>query len=626
MVLTAPDENASNIDDVIHGTDNNDHINSRNGDDIIYGNEGDDILAGDRGDDYLDGGEGNDTLYGSWGSDTIVGGEGNDRVFAGVEDDIILGGAGNDNIRGGMGTDTAVFSGQSSDYTITHNNNRTVTVEDNRDGSPDGTDTLRTTENIQFSDGQYDIETREFHEGVYADGVEYSAEAADNTPEDENLEYRNINDGNEDRNDFVDETLNTGDGDDTITVADDIEDDRVVNTNGGDDSVVVGDDFNSGTINTGDGDDSVVVGDDLGDRRETATINTDSGDDSVTINGNMLDESAVNSGDGDDTINVNGSVADETAINSGAGDDTLNIHRISDDATINSGSGDDVVTIDDVSGGYDDGSVTLGDGNDRLVINDSLHGVDTVFDGGDGLDGLVLSNVDENHWNSGVSDQFVNFESVTLSDTNIDLTAGETFENITSSSEIDGSSNNDSFVVDSSVIEEVQGDNTNNSNDTSGNSGFGGMFGGGHHGGGMFGNMFGDSSSDTDDNDDSLSLDGGDGLDTLVVNGDVDLDLNELSDNLSNMETIDLNSGSQNVTSIGVNDVLEVTDSNNILRIDGDSSDSVSVDTEDEGAQWQLGGFTTEAETGNSYQTFTPTDEDVTVTLEINTDIQIDQS
>ncbi|MBN9670495.1 beta strand repeat-containing protein [Roseibium aggregatum] len=67
-------------------------------------------------------------------------------------DDTLSGGAGDDTIDGGLGTDTAVYSGNFSDYTITENAG-VFTVTDNRDGSPDGTDTVVNVENFRFADG-----------------------------------------------------------------------------------------------------------------------------------------------------------------------------------------------------------------------------------------------------------------------------------------------------------------------------------------------------------------------------------------------------------------------------------------------------------------------------------------
>ena len=59
---------------------------------------------------------------------------------------------GNDVIDGKGGVDTAVYSGLSSDYSQVQNLDGTLTVTDLRSGSPDGTDTLKNIEYLQFAD------------------------------------------------------------------------------------------------------------------------------------------------------------------------------------------------------------------------------------------------------------------------------------------------------------------------------------------------------------------------------------------------------------------------------------------------------------------------------------------
>ncbi|MEA3370695.1 MAG: hypothetical protein U9Q40_05090, partial [Campylobacterota bacterium] len=130
----------------------------------------------------------------------------------------------------------------------------------------------------------------------------------------------------------------------------------------------------------------------------------------------------------------------------------------------------------------------------------------------------------------------------------------------------------------------------------------------------------------TDIADNGLSLDGGEGLDTLVATGDANIDFSGLSDNISNIETIDLGVGEQNITSLSVDDVLDMTDTDNLLRIDGDGADSVNLNTQGDDAEWKLGDFKTDAETGQEYREVTSGEGDETVTLEISTDIEISES
>ena len=91
-------------------------------------------------------------IYASQGDDTINAGAGNDAMDAGAGDDTINAGAGNDTVLGGEGTDLLVLSGDISDYTAVKDINGFITITDDRPGSPDGTDTLQSIENIQFAD------------------------------------------------------------------------------------------------------------------------------------------------------------------------------------------------------------------------------------------------------------------------------------------------------------------------------------------------------------------------------------------------------------------------------------------------------------------------------------------
>ncbi len=166
-------------DDVIKSSGGNDFIVAGVGADVVDGGKGHDTIYGGWGDDVLGGSGGNDLLYGGAGADTLDGGKGKDTLYGGIEDDLInggnnndvlygelgndtligdkgndqlSGGYGDDLLIGGKGTDTAVFSGNLSDYNIEWNGNDSITVTDQREGSPDGIDLLFGIENIQFSD------------------------------------------------------------------------------------------------------------------------------------------------------------------------------------------------------------------------------------------------------------------------------------------------------------------------------------------------------------------------------------------------------------------------------------------------------------------------------------------
>ena len=86
------------------------------------------------------------------GFSNLKGSQFNDNLTGNANNNIFIGGAGNDTIVGGGGVDTAIYSGSLSDYTITLNSNGSITIADNRKGSPDGIDTLTGVVALKFAD------------------------------------------------------------------------------------------------------------------------------------------------------------------------------------------------------------------------------------------------------------------------------------------------------------------------------------------------------------------------------------------------------------------------------------------------------------------------------------------
>ncbi|GAB6051994.1 hypothetical protein JCM17960_08140 [Magnetospira thiophila] len=110
------------------------------------GTGGDDVLNGTSGDDVMSGKAGDDEIYGNDGNDTLNGGADNDHLFGGAGNDTLTGGTGENDIDGGDGDDTAVFSGQLSDYTITATEDGLSVVRN--DGT--SSDLLTNVENFTF--------------------------------------------------------------------------------------------------------------------------------------------------------------------------------------------------------------------------------------------------------------------------------------------------------------------------------------------------------------------------------------------------------------------------------------------------------------------------------------------
>lgn len=83
----------------------------------------------------------------------VISGTSANNVLLGTgQDDVLTGGAGNDRVWGGAsGNDTAMYSGNFSDYIITDNDNGSLTIVDKRVGG-DGTDVVRDIETFRFAD------------------------------------------------------------------------------------------------------------------------------------------------------------------------------------------------------------------------------------------------------------------------------------------------------------------------------------------------------------------------------------------------------------------------------------------------------------------------------------------
>jgi hypothetical protein len=94
-------------------------------------------------------------VHGFSGNDTIVLREGDEIAYGYAGKDTIQGGAGNDAIDGGKGIDIAIYKDTSSAYSLTANDDGTVSVihsSPSEGFTDEGSDTLTSIEKIQFSD------------------------------------------------------------------------------------------------------------------------------------------------------------------------------------------------------------------------------------------------------------------------------------------------------------------------------------------------------------------------------------------------------------------------------------------------------------------------------------------
>ncbi|AJC79788.1 serralysin-like metalloprotease domain-containing protein [Rhizobium etli bv. phaseoli str. IE4803] len=150
--------------DVLWGHGVGDYVDGGDGDDFVFDGDssGDGTIPTPPQDTYnsdtLTGGDGDDQVLSSGGGDRLEGGAGKDRLEVGgdrQDDDTLIGGIDDDWLNGGLGTDTAVFSGSRSQYTISQVNRG---FEAYSAVGPDGSDTLVGIEQLRFDDGTFTID------------------------------------------------------------------------------------------------------------------------------------------------------------------------------------------------------------------------------------------------------------------------------------------------------------------------------------------------------------------------------------------------------------------------------------------------------------------------------------
>jgi len=359
------------LNDVLVGSNGNNHIYGRGGDDYIEGFGGHNLLVGGQGDDYFIGSDLSNHIYmddidsldaGGGGNDYAEGGEGSDWISGGAGDDVIKGGEGQNRLAGGSGRDR-ITSGSGDDYV--------------------------------FADGYM----------LRGDETSIELQSDSSLDKDQYDDYVDAGDGNNQVTGGAgSDIIITGDGDDRI--GGDIRDssglseglqDRYVPlpqhmhgedtiySGAGDDQVIGG--GGDDTIYGGDGADN-IWGDD-----DQLTAFTPSGNDKIFA-GNGADtvfggagndriygesgDDSLSGGEGDDLIE-GGSGADkiwgmegDDRANGGDGDDTI-WGRAGNDS-LDGGAG-----VDEVQGGEGNDVVSGGDGDDTLfgqAGSDLLHGGD----------------------------------------------------------------------------------------------------------------------------------------------------------------------------------------------------------------------------------------------------------
>jgi Ca2+-binding RTX toxin-like protein len=377
--LIADTTNFGNVEDFTFTGKGNWTFTGNSAANVITGGAGNDTLDGGTGADTLNGGAGNDTYYLDDAGDKVVDTGGtNDMVFstalitaamAGIEsygyigssnwsftaddlnnsltggsgDDHLIGGKGNDTLDGGLGADT-LEGGVGNDIYVLDNAGDIVVEAGDKTG---GTDLAKVSTDLNFS-------TNPGLQGAFIENITLLNGATTVTGND----LANIILGNDNGN-----TISGGQGNDTITGGAGAD---TLNGNEGNDKLAGGD--GSDTLDGGTGNDAMTGGkgddvysvDSAGDKvteaigqgidevdttflLKAAIANVEKyhyiGSSAWTFTGNTLDN-VITGGDGNDTLSGGGG---KDVLIGGKGDDTYVIDSLDDSVTELSGQGNDTL-------------------------------------------------------------------------------------------------------------------------------------------------------------------------------------------------------------------------------------------------------------------------------------------
>lgn len=104
---------------------------------------------------------------------------------------------------------------------------------------------------------------------------------------------------------------------------------------------------------------------------------------------------------------------------------------------------------------------------------------------------------------------------------------------------------------------------------------------------------------------DGDTIDGNSGKDILKFNDEISINLNKITTKVDNIEVLDFANGKENTVELHIKDVLDITDKNNELFINGDSNDKVILDKAD--------GFKEMTSDEVGYHMYSNTNHDVTL-------------
>ena len=388
----------------------------------------------------------------------------------------------------------------------------------------------------------------------------------------------------------------------------------IIDIKGG--NFTITDAFPDGKIYGNGGDDEIKIRDGA-----TAKIKADMGDgvDTLTVSNATLKDSTVDMGNGNDIVNINtGATIDNVSINTGAGEDTIKIKgkstanedRIvfkrstlytdeSSPAGFNGNDGDSVTISNAIFMKDDNGigsNIVTGGGNDVITIKDGTIFQDfSYIAAGNGKDTITLeSGAKFNQANvyADAGDDIINVNGAEFKGDNVyNHNAG-----------IHGGAGGDQIFVNSGKFDNarIEGDTGNDTIHIKSGARFENS------------SIYGDSLLGETGNDTIVVEKGATLINTTIDGGAGNKDRLKIADDsvdltkVKNFEILDLTEGNHNIN-LSARDVLDMTDSNNKLRIDGDNGDNVTLQ----------GWLKDTNPTSDGYTVYTKVEGSHTVTLEI---------
>jgi len=376
------------------------------------------------------------------------------------------------------------------------------------------------------------------------------------------------------------------------------------------------------SIYTGAGEDDVEIRDSKlnGTATEKTAINTGADKDHVVINNSTLTHAVVDTDKGDDDVDIEeGTTFNYSTIKTSDGNDTITINRYPDDARItfqssalNTGDGNDTVEVTNTTflkladGNYS--AIDTGNGDDEITIKEGTIFQDfSYIAAGNGVDTINLeSGAKFNQANvyADAGDDIINVNGAEFK--------GENAYNHNAG--VHGGAGDDKIFVNSGKFDnaKVEGDAGNDTIHIKSGARFENA------------SIYGDSIDGLTTGNDTIIVEKGATLINTTINGGAGYDTLKVADDsvnltkVTNIEKLDLTEGDHNMT-LSAKDVLDMTDSNNRLRIDGDSGDNLGLASKG----WVSSGTTTTDENGINYNVYTNTEGGKTVTLEVQDQVHV---